>query len=222
MRTSTDPLAPQDYETLPVRTTRRLARRQRLFDEGERVAVLTRIERGRVLLSQTMPDGRRHIVDIAGPGDLFGHENPEHLHVYSAETLTAVQVALIDVDVAGSPAGVRAIGHDLRRKNDRLRAHGRHLARRRGIERVAAFVLSLVDAFEAPACVEGLMCAVPLTRQEIAEYLGLTQETVSRAFSELDRRGLIENTGRGRVALREPSELWRVALMAEAEPEAVV
>jgi CRP/FNR family transcriptional regulator len=123
-----------------------------------------------------------------------------HQSVYncSAETLGPVIITAYHRSVFDrSPALVRALNRCLQAQMWALHDHAMLLGRKTALERVASFLLRCVPNRSGPDCSgprsvdDHADIHLTMTRQEIADYLGLTIETVSRAFSELRRRGVL-------------------------------
>jgi CRP/FNR family nitrogen fixation transcriptional regulator len=152
---------------------------------------------GRVMLYKLLPDGRRQVVEVIGAGDVFGITC---LPIYdcSAETLVDAEVVSYDHAAAEqSPELSRELTARVHAQYCAMHEHVVLLGRKSALERVASFVMHCVPGrggFNCRGPAAGGDCAdIPLgmTRHEIADYLGLTIETVSRAFSELRRRGIV-------------------------------
>src|SRR5262249_52387022 len=151
-----------------------------------------RIVGGTVRLCRYMPDGRRYIVDFLLPGDLMGFfESPD---------LPVCAEAVTDVSLIAFP---RACFDQLAEENAEVRAHLlRHLSCNLLIgqqhlfvlgcqnarERVASFFLKMADRMGA-SCGDRL--DLPMSRQDIADHLGLTIETISRTITGLRGAGVV-------------------------------
>ncbi len=169
----------------PPRTT--------IIDEGEPARAIYRVVSGRVMLSKLLPDGRRQIFEVLGPGAIFG-VTPNGKHDSIAETLTETRVAAFErVTAERSPAFGIFVADHLKAQICALHDHAVLLGRKTAVERVASYILDLVEASSADQTHngDGVIVRVPMTRSEIADYLGLTLETVSRAFSKLKRDGVV-------------------------------
>jgi len=161
-----------------------------LFSEGDPADSVYEVVRGTVRLCKLLPDGRRQVTGFAAAGDLLGLA-PEGSWVYTAEAITDVTLCryrrtgfdrMID-NVPGFARRLLAVSsHELRAAQDQMLLLGRKTA----AERVASFLL--LQAARAPDAAE---IALPMSRTDIADYLGLTIETVSRALSKMKRDGLI-------------------------------
>jgi CRP/FNR family transcriptional regulator, nitrogen fixation regulation protein len=162
---------------------------------------------GTVRTCKVRIDGRRQIGGFYLPGDVLGVEvGPEHS--FSAEAVTDCQMLLInrrrvmaravrEAAVAGELW--RLIGHELGRVQDHIL-----LLIKSAEERVASFLLEMAG----PAS-EGNTIDLPMTRQDIGEYLGLTIETVSRTLAHLEAIAAIEVHSR-QIMLRDYSALRRL------------
>jgi CRP/FNR family transcriptional regulator, nitrogen fixation regulation protein len=158
---------------------------------------------GAVRSYKLLSDGRRQIGAFHLPGDVFGLESGA-AHRLAAEAIIDTTVRLVkrrsleqaassDVNVARRLWAITA--GELRHAED----HMLLLGRKTSLERVAAFLLEMDKRLTAA----GVM-ALPMSRRDIADYLGLTLETVSRALSRLHELGIlgfIGNTQRQIVLL---------------------
>ena len=166
---------------------RRLAAREHLFFEGSRAEDVYEIAQGAILLVRSLPEGRRQIVDVIGPGRIFGLTGRSR-HVCSAIASVPTLVhafptaAAVDDPVVSERCTRGALA-----EIDRLRELALALGRKTAIERLATFLLSLVGS-EAVVSAE---VHLPLTRAELADHLGLTVETVSRNTTRLKKMRLI-------------------------------
>jgi CRP-like cAMP-binding protein len=174
-----------------------LAEHVHVFREGDEARRIYQLVNGAVMLYKLLPDGRRQIVELIGAGGVFGISS---LPIYecSAETLVASQAISYDY------AMVQRSRELSDRLNARLHAqfcamhdHAMLLGRKSALERIASFIMHCVPGrggFNCPGPRHGDDSAdiqLGMTRQEIADFLGLTIETVSRALSELQRRRVV-------------------------------
>lgn len=176
--------APIDHPTVAVR---RLATRAVLFAPGDAANELYEVVRGTVMVSRMACDGRRQIVDIVGRGRLFGFAASDR-HDCTAIALTATVVCTLDRQAARRhPLIGERLDRAARAEIHRLRDLALLLGRMTALERVANFFLGLIgDEAAASARI-----ALPVTRAEIADHLGLTIETVSRNITKLKRLGML-------------------------------
>ncbi|PSC06675.1 transcriptional regulator [Alsobacter soli] len=176
-----------------------LAARECVLDEGDEARSLYVILEGAVMLSKLLPDGRRQIIELLGPGDIFGLST-NRLSDVTAETVLPARIVVYDRHTAESSAALqRLVSERMKAQICALHDHAVLLGRKTAVERVATFLMRLVPNRGGAGCAGPLSerrpdqanVRVPLTRQEIADYLGLTLETVSRAFSQLKREGFL-------------------------------
>lgn len=194
-----DPLFPLSA----VSSTSRFGRNQTIFNEGDDARYSYKVLEGGVRLCKVRPDGRRQIAEFLLPGDMFGFEDGDE---YS---LTAE--ALCDVVVMRCPRNQverlseehsdvrRTLMSLLRRELSAAQEHLVMLGRQTAKERVASFLLQLAERKDAE---DGDALDLPMGRQDIADYLGLTIETVCRALTDLKRENVIAIPNRHQVVIR--------------------
>ncbi|KQY29959.1 Crp/Fnr family transcriptional regulator [Caulobacter sp. Root1455] len=180
----------------------RFAVGEEIYAQEEEADLIYRVVSGAVRATRLLSDGRRQISDFYFPGDLFGLEIGL-VHRAAAEALGDVEVLVVKrraLKLLGED-GVQlermiwqATGEHLERAHDHMLLLGRKSA----CEKVACFLSDISDRCAAPWAV------LPMSRQDIADYLGLTIETVSRMVTQLQQEGLVEFDGcrRFRIAHR--------------------
>jgi CRP/FNR family transcriptional regulator len=184
-----------------------------VFSEEDITTSFYNLLEGVMRLYKLLPDGRRQIVGFALPGD-FLRMNISGRHNFSADAIGAVTVC----QFAKAPFGrfIEDRPHLLRRINElairelgQARDHMVLLGRRSADEKVATFLLGWRERLFS---LKGSSNTVPLpmSRQDIADYLGLTIETVSRTFTKLERHGAIEIL-HGGISLRDPARVEALA-----------
>jgi CRP/FNR family transcriptional regulator len=168
-----------------------------IFLEGDEVESVFQVVGGAVMLYKLLPDGRRQVVELLGAGDAFGF-SPSSVRDCSAETLVATHcVALDRAAVERSPALVRALSARLYAQLCALHEHVMLLGRKSAMERIASFLTRCIPGRGHQGCPgprdgdDHASVRLTMTRQEIADYLGLTIETVSRSLTKLKRRGVV-------------------------------
>lgn len=185
-----------------------------LAREGDPATHLFNITGGDVRVHKLLPNGRRQIVGFLSAGDFLGLASGER-YAFSAEALTAgslcrfrktdyrrllgelpeLEMALLD-----------RTSNELKAAHDQILLLGRKTA----IERLASFILALSErAIRAGG--HGATVNLPMTRGEIADYIGLTTETVSRTTTELKTRGVIRLLSMHSVSIEKPDELKMLA-----------
>ena len=195
----------------PHGTVARMRRGRQIFREGAPAAHWYWLASGAVQVCSFAEDGRRHVAELVLPGDFFGLEARE-AHCATAEAARDAVVvafpraraeALIDADPRLARAFREIACGRLREAQARLLRLGRTSA----LERVASFLLEM-----AARCRTGADQSVelPVTRDDIADYLGLNSETVSRTLTELRRRGAIALPARRSIRLGDRAALAEV------------
>jgi CRP/FNR family transcriptional regulator, nitrogen fixation regulation protein len=168
-----------------------------VFAQGDPVKGLYLVEFGSVRLCWVTPQGRRY-VDFHFAGEIFGFER-NCTYLYAAEALEYSGVRKLRIgDLDRSPAVMDLLLADL----SRLQQHLLVLGTRNALERVAAFLVDIAERQSANTIVR-----LPMSRSEIADHLGLTLETVSRAMHRLGEMDLIALNGARTVRLRDKQAL---------------
>ncbi len=173
-------------------TTRRLNAGETLFYEGDPAQHVFTITEGTLKLYKLLSDGRRQITGFLLPGDFLGLASSAS-YVSSAEAVTPLTICrfprrqfmqlLEELPQLEKELLARA-SSELAEAQDRMLLLGRKTAR----ERLASFLLRLADR-RRPCAPETI--ALSMSRADIADYLGLTIETVSRTFTSLKTDGII-------------------------------
>jgi CRP/FNR family nitrogen fixation transcriptional regulator len=193
------------------------ARNNTIFSEGEDAAYSYRVVAGAVRLSKMMPDGRRQIAEFALPGDFFGI-NWLQEHALTAEALTDVTLICYTRGrlerLGDENREIRAelfstLRHDLWAAQNHLVILGRQSAN----ERVASFLAQLMERSKRA---DKRIVEIPMTRQDIADYLGLTIETVCRSLTKLKQAGIIDIPSRHEIVVRNTAALRRAAQPEDA------
>ena len=193
---------------------RKLAPRQHLFHQGDDCSHVYIVKSGFIRLYLLLDSGRCQVIGVRSPDELVAYEDRAK-HRYSAQAVTAVELRSVPaatfLNTAGSDPQVLlklyyAACEDLSRAHDLVLT----IAKRDAESCVASFILDTHK--RAVTRHENEFIALPMLRGDIANYLGLTNETVSRVFGAFKKRRMIEV--RGRHGLR---VLDRAALHAVAE-----
>ena len=187
----------------------RFDRNTEIYGEEEPAEYFYQVVTGAVRTYKVLEDGRRQIGAFHLPGDVFGLEAAEQ-HRFSAEAIAnstirvakrsaVVAMAARDGELSAELWSRMAI--DLRRAQEHMLLLGRKNAE----ERVASFLLDMAGRAAGNGTVE-----LAMSRQDIADYLGLTIETVSRTFTHLESKAAIELPSSRRVNLRNRTALQRL------------
>ncbi len=190
-------------------TTLRFGPGQLIFDEGQRANRWFEVVRGTVRTCRFHMDGNRHLTGFFFSGDIFGTDHRNY--GTAAEAVTDVEVRCFRVgdlteEHTPRPQLDEAVSILIRAMCTAQR-YQFIIGRRTAAEKLAAFLLCLRQQANAG----GTQIRIPMSRGDIADFLGLTVHTVSRTFSELVRRGLIEIDGRNSIVATDPEGLCHLA-----------
>lgn len=183
---------------------------QPILHEGDPAEDLFNVVSGAVKLYKLLPDGRRQITGFLFPGDFLGIALND-IYVYTAEALTPVRLCRfprprLEALLAEIPALEHQLLGDVATElvaaQDQMLLLGRKTAR----ERVASFLLRLAKRAERHGK-PGNPVMLPMSRADIADYLGLTTETVSRTITQLRQAKVVEVANRGEIEIRDRDAL---------------
>lgn len=202
-----------------VRRRRPVARGERLFRVGDRLDALFVTRTGGFKTVRLPENGEGQIVGFHLPGELIGLDAlGSSEHRCEGVALTTANVCEVPYTELSSIAAqvpglqkqlLRVIGQSVDRDQD----HASLLVRRHAGERIAVFLHGLAERYRNIGASD-LRFSLPMSREDIANFLGLAFETVSRGFTKLRNDGVISVTGR-RIEILEPSSLRRLAHGAE-------
>jgi CRP/FNR family transcriptional regulator len=184
-----------------------------VFAQEEMTTSFYNLLEGVMRLYKLLPDGRRQIVGFALPGDFLGMTISAR-HSFSADAIAPVVVCRFSRAAFGryaedKPHLLRRINELAVRELSQAQDHMVLLGRRSAEEKVATFLIGWRDRL-ARLNDQTRTVPLPMSRQDIADYLGLTIETVSRTFTKLERDGVIEILP-GSVRLLDPARAEALA-----------
>jgi CRP/FNR family transcriptional regulator len=189
---------------------RHLEAKRHLFMEGDAKSFVYKVASGAVCLYRIQRGGRRQIIEFAFEGDVIG------LGVATAEECNAQALVLTRLKCIPVVTLVNAVRQDasvalgmfeaLSHQLLTSRQHLSCLGQRSATERLATFLVSLSRRNQDFGRDPGVLM-LPVTRIDIADYLGLTIETVSRTFSKLKSRGVIQIENYKTIRIRNVGEL---------------
>ncbi|MGY8663903.1 helix-turn-helix domain-containing protein [Bradyrhizobium sp. UFLA05-109] len=165
-----------------------------IYGEKEPAEYVYLVTRGAVRSYKLLSDGRRQIGAFHLVGDIFGLENGG-THRFTTEAVVETTVRLMkrqSLELVAEKDSI--VSRDLLGLTTSNLQHAENhmllLGRKTSLEKVAAFLLEMDERLTAAGII-----SLPMSRRDIADYLGLTLETVSRAVSQLHRAGLLEFIG---------------------------
>jgi len=183
------------------------ARGEEIYAQEEDADLIYQVVSGGVRTSRLMSDGRRQIGAFYYPSDVFGLERGVE-HRFSAEALGDCVIlvgkkAALNL-AAGHDAVERFVSQAVAQDLSRMQDHLLLLGRRTACEKVASFLLDMADR------AKGNTAELIMGRQDMADYLGLTIETVSRMVTQLQAAMIVEFPTCRQFAVRNRPALQRL------------
>jgi len=217
------PALPQDvfldiFDTAPVRE---LEPGEVIISAGEPATQVFNIVSGVLRVTRTGTDGRRQILSFLFRDNFVGLTATDS-YFFSVEAVTAARVACclrreLDERLAQDPVAERAFLNMMSRVVEDMLDVVYSLGQRTAIERLAVFLLylrhwrRLTENFASDADPALSEIPVPMSREDIADFLGLKKETVSRSLRDLEDRGLIRRLDIHRIRVEQLDALRRLA-----------
>ncbi len=181
---------------------------EEIYGAGDHAASVFSIISGWVRTCNFLHDGRRQIDAFYGPGEIFGLEAGSK-HTLSAEAVCNAKIVSYrrkSIEASGATAGFNSeIASYAIHRMHRAQSHALMLGRRSAVERVASFLLELAMA------ASGSDIVLPMARHDIADYLGLTTETISRTLTQLERDRVLALPTARHVLIRNRAKLQALA-----------
>jgi CRP/FNR family transcriptional regulator len=179
-----------------------------IFSEGDPANAVFGLSRGLVRLYKSLPDGRRQVLAFAVPGDLVGMPLRER-HTCSADAIGDVDAwrfsrTEFSKFAQTSLSMLRLLNHIASRDLEMAQELLLLVCQASAEERVTTFLVNWRNRF-ASLNTRSPVLALPMRRQDIADFLGLTLETVSRTFAKLHNKGTVRIVPKGVVL----GEDWR-------------
>lgn len=203
---SSVPAITEIMERLGVRMT--FAKGEEIFGQDEEADLIHSVVKGAVRTTRLLSDGRRQVGAFYYPNELIGLETGP-VHRFSAEALSDCVILVVKRSSLRAFSGDgdldRAIWEATHRELERTQEHLLVLGRKTACEKVASFLLDLAQR-------EGSdQVALPMGRQDMADYLGLTIETVSRMVTQLQGASIVEFAGSRQFRVTRWQALERLA-----------
>ena len=181
-----------------------------IFYEWDPADHVYNVTEGTVRLSKMLADGRRQVTGFLSPGDFLGIAYSE-TYAYTAEAVTPLSLCrfprrklegLFD-EIPGLEKRVLGVAsNELRAAQDQMLLLGRKTA----LEKLSSFLLSWARQSAERGGPEDKI-DLPMNRTDIADYLGLTTETVSRTFTRMVKDGILALPSTHRVVFQAPERL---------------
>ena len=185
-----------------------------LFDEGEPALHVFNVTAGTVKVYKLLPDGRRQVTGFLFAGDFLGLANDAN-YAYSAEAVTQCALCrfprrklegLMERFPKVEQRLLNIASNELAAAQEQMLLLGRKTAK----EKIASFLLLLSRRARQRGRDE-VTVDVPMSRNDIGDFLGLTTETVSRTFTQLKQKNLIRLLPAGKVELAQREDLEDIA-----------
>ncbi len=194
----------------------RLSAGQPLFHEGDPASRVFTVTRGTLKLYKLLPDGRRQVTGFMHPGDFIGISVDDE-YAFSAEALEQSQLCSFP---SGRFDGFTEENGGMERELYRLARHELAaaqqqmvlLGRKTAAERLASFFLAFAEREERATNRAVRFVRLAMSRSDIADYLGLTKETVSRVLALLKRQRVIRLEAINCIEILERDRLEQIAV----------
>ena len=188
------------------------SRGETIFSEGDPADYAYQIVSGTVRLCKHMADGRRQIAQFLFPGDFFSFMDLSE-HSFTAEAVNEAvlvcyplrQIERLEDERASLRKNFSAM---LSRRVRNIQNHLVMLGRQTAKERLASFLIVII---EHSHCKNGGTIEVPMSRQDIADYLGLTIETVCRVLSAMKKQGILSIPNLHQLVIKKAQALYAIA-----------
>lgn len=186
-----------------------------LYYEGDSVDWMYQVKSGVVCLTRLLKDGRRQVIAFGYPGDIVGFPS-DGLHHTDCEALTDARLRPLSRSALESgdsdPELHKALLQAALREISAMQDHFMMLGRKSALEKVASFLQVLESRVGTE--VEGeRTITLPMSRTDIADFLGLTTETVCRTLTSLRRAGIISIENIHTIIINDPNALVRQTML---------
>jgi CRP/FNR family nitrogen fixation transcriptional regulator len=192
-----------------VGSVQSFAKDEEIFAEGDKAAYVYKVLSGVVRTSKLLSDGRRQIDAFHLAGDIFGIEAGDEYRFCAESVGNCVVVAYRRSHLAALTGSDAQLGQDMTmgmmRSLVRAQNHMLLLGRKSALEKIATFLLDMAERTADDSTLD-----LPMSRTDIADHLGLTIETVSRSFTQLERQGIIGLPSARRIVLSNRAALGRL------------
>lgn len=207
------PIAPLTSNK-PKTTEARLKPGGYLYFEGDKVDWLYQVTSGVVRLTRLLADGRRQVIAFGYPGDIVGFP-ADDLHHTDCESLTDARLQRFRLthleNGEGDPKLHGALMRAALREISAMQDHFMMLGRKSATEKLASFLCVLAERVGEDLGAYRQI-TLPMRRSDIADFLGLTTETVSRTFTHLRKSKIIAIDNKHTIIIQNPTALFDLSL----------
>lgn len=173
---------------------RRYASGMNIYREGDKAEHVYEVKSGVLRLARVLANGRRQVIAFGLPGDIVGFPNGEMYHtdcdVVSPTEVVAYRLSELEGGKGSSSDTQRLLMQAALREISCMQDHVMMLACKSAMEKVASFLCVLSQRTGTPSS-DHTVFSLPMCRADIADFLGLTIETVCRMFSMLRKNSVI-------------------------------
>ena len=212
--------AAQEFSTMAEPVT--LAPNRTLYEQGDQQDHLYIITEGVLRLSHLLVDGRRQVIGFLGPGDLLGGFHSRNGAYCTTETITTLRACSFSQSSFSTflerhPDFCMTLLAVATNEIEAQYEHGILLARRQAKERIAAFLLMMQGRWISGNENQDVI-HLPMSRNDVADYLGLTGETVSRVLNRFKQDRIIGFRGPKIVEIKNIAALDDIAAVDHHPP----
>lgn len=197
---------------IPQVVKRRLKKNTVIFHENDAAMAFYLVKTGRVKIFKTGPEGREQVISILGDGQIFGDVPAFDGGPYPASAATMADSEIYLIRSEDFQALVRrypdvalkiikVLGQRLRQSMELVR----DLSFKQVPHRLAGLLVKLSDEYGVDT-EDGLLIELPLSRQELADIVGTSRETITRELKKMEREGILL-IDRRRLTITEPERL---------------
>ncbi|MFC3701440.1 fumarate/nitrate reduction transcriptional regulator Fnr [Reinekea marina] len=215
----------EDMDTLDgiINRGRPIKKGEHLYYQGDEFKAIYAVRTGTLKTYSLTNDGEEQITGFHLASELVGLESYDSTtYPSSAKALETTNVCEIPIEKLDDLAGkmpelrrqlMRLMGKELRDEQKMMLL----LSKKSAEERIASFLINLAARFKRRGF-SGTSFRLTMSRADIANYLGLAVETVSRVFTRLQKQGLLDNSGSAKdIIITNFDELTKMASLAECE-----
>lgn len=172
------------------------------------------VSSGVLSVQQLLHDGRRTIAAIMMRGDILDLRHTTAKQLGTLVALSKVQLcrlspAVFDQSIAINPSAREMALRNITNQAYRAISHASDLAKKQALEKLASFVVECRDRCPEELPLDDVH--IPIRRGDLADYLGMQPETVSRSFKELEERGVVQVLDLSHLRVRDAEALRRIA-----------
>ena len=187
---------------------------ENLFFDGDEATCVYEVLEGVVRSSKMLLDGRRQVLNFCYPGDMLGLSHDSLYHC-DCDTGSEVKVRVYRKNactrsIASDPQYCAAMLKNAAAEMNNMQEHFLMLGRKTAMEKLASFLVAVMER-SATGKSSKAVFELPMMRCDIADFLGMTIETVSRNLTKLREHGIIEMPTRHEINVIDPRALKELA-----------